>query len=448
MAVYFPLLLVIYYNPFFAGIRFKNIILLLASLGLYAAAEPVYIVLLLVSILFNYAMVRAEQKTKQKFFGYSAIAVDVVVLLFFKYINQILGMVSHDAFPSVAFPIGLSYFTFREISYIVESRKMTKIVRGGVETSLFLCNFMSVSAGPLGFYDSEIGQYIDRKVNKDLIYAGMKRCAVGLCKKIIIADSLKKLVDVCFARPELSVLMAWCGAIAYTLEIYFDFSGYSDMAVGTGNVFGFELEENFSLPYTASSVSEFWKKWHMSLTKWFTRYVYIPLGGSRVNSKARHLFNLWAVWLCTGIWHGSNWTFILWGMIYFVLQAVEKYTDLPGKINRLHLGHIYTMLVVTLCWVIFRSDSLAVSFRYIGAMFGIRNTGIISVGDMDTLKYYAVPMVIGILCASSLAGKFNRMKENKIFLRAAGNAVMFAVFMAAVVIMIGRGYTAPLYAGF
>jgi D-alanyl-lipoteichoic acid acyltransferase DltB (MBOAT superfamily) len=450
LALYFPMLLIVYYNPIFKSQKFKNVILLLASLGLYAMAEPIYIFGLMGSIILNYIFVTIRYKTNQKLWGYIAIIFDIAVLLLFKYINQILGLIhSNNEITYIAIPIGISYFTFREISYVVECIKDDKYKSTGLlETSLFICNFMSISAGPLGFYDDEIEQFCNREINKNLIYTGIYRCVIGLVKKIIIADSLKKLVDVCFAQSNLSMIMAWAGAVAYTLEIYFDFSGYSDMAIGIGNVFGFKLMENFSLPYTAKSISEFWKKWHISLTKWFTRYIYIPLGGSRVNTKYRHIFNLWVVWLCTGIWHGSNWTFIVWGMIYFILQVLEKYTNISEKINRIHFGHIYTMLVVTLCWVIFRSDNLVVAFNYIGAMFGLKCSGIIGAEDFGTIKYYLFTIVIGILGASSLVDKFDKIKENHIWVSVAQYVITFAVFIITLVIMIWRGYTAPLYAGF
>lgn len=453
MCIYFPILLVVYYNPFFKSRRFRNVILLLTSLGLYAFSEPVYIFLLLLSVLFNYYLVKIENKTNQYLWGYVAIVLDVSVLLFFKYVNQILylGQRGDNIISIIAFPIGLSYFTFREISYIAESRKDGRYRSVGiVETALFISNFTTITAGPLGFYDSEIEQVMHRQENKREIYAGIQRCAVGLIKKVIIADSLRNLVNICFSLTNISIGMAWIGAIAYTLQIYFDFSGYTDMALGIGRTFGFSLLENFSMPYTARSVSEFWKRWHMSLTMWFTKYIYIPLGGSRVNSKVRHIFNLWCVWLCTGIWHGSNWTFILWGMIYFVVQTIEKYTHIEQKLNKVHLGHLYTMVIVILCWVIFRSDSVSDAFAYIKIMFGIEYTGggLIDRGEIGIIKYYIIPIIFGILLSSSLVNKFNELKKANVMVNVIQYIGVFFLFVVTIVIMIGRGYTAPLYAGF
>lgn len=451
MGIYYPLLLIIYYNPINRTRIFKNSILLLASLGLYACAEPIYIFLLMASVLFNYYMAKADCKLKRRVIGNIAIIADVVLLIVFKYINPLISILrlGDDAFEAIAFPIGLSYFTFREISYVVESRKDEKYISTGlVETALFICNFMTITAGPLGFYDIEINDITGRTENKDNLFEGIYKCIIGLIKKVIVADSLKNLADACFSQGELSMVMAWIGAIAYTLEIYFDFSGYADMALGVGKTFGFKFMQNFDLPYTARSISEFWKKWHISLTKWFTRYIYIPLGGSKVASARRHIFNLWVVWMCTGIWHGSNWTFILWGMIYFTIQVIEKYTNIAEKINKVHLGHIYTMLVVVLCWVIFRSDNLFAAFKYIKAMFGVGSLGIVNIDDFEKAGYYIVPMAIGALFSSSFVYRFNSFRKSKAVINVFYYMFVFLLFVAALIIMIARGYTAPLYAGF
>ena len=450
LCIYFPILFIGYYNPVFKSRKFKNIILLLASLGLYAFAEPVYILLLVGSILFNFIFAKIERKTGSRFWGYFAIIIDVLVLIFFKYINRALsfGLFSDYSMLRIAFPIGLSYFTFREISFILESRKDDCHDAGLLDVALYISNFMCINAGPLGFYDTEIAQIKNREETKEKVFKGIKRFVTGLIKKIIIADIMLSLVIICFAQDSLSVVMAWAGAIGYTLVIFFDFSGYTDMAIGVGNIFGFELQENFALPYTAASVSDFWKRWHMSLTKWFTRYIYIPLGGSRVNSKARHLFNLWVVWLCTGIWHGSSWTFVLWGMIYFVIQAIEKYTDLPAKLKKLHIGHVYTLLIVTLCWVIFRADSVSDAFGYIGNMFGVNCSGILNGNELSIIKYYIVPFAAGIILSSSLVTKFNKLKNDKLAVDIIWHIVLLLLFAVTLIIMAGKGYTAPLYAGF
>ena len=451
IGIYFPLLILAYYFPLFKSRKYRNVILLLASIGLYAFAEPIYILFLLSSVAINYSLFCLSDKTGHKSWTVIGICIDVFALAFFKYINQFLAAFTFIGvhISQVAFPIGLSFFTFREISFLVESKKLSRSIKiGFMESALFITNFMTISAGPLGMFDLEINQYTKRKESKEKIQEGICRFATGLIKKIIIADSLQSLVSICFAQHDISVCMAWIGAIAYTLQIYFDFSGYSDMAVGLGKIFGFEFMENFNLPYTATSICDFWKRWHMSLTKWFTRYVYFPLGGSRVNHVYRHILNLLIVWFCTGIWHGSQWTFILWGMIYFVFQTLEKYTKLSRTLNTFHLGHMYTMLIVILCWVIFRSDSIASAFSYIGSMFGKEFSCIICNEDIETVKFYFIPLVAGILFSSTFVNRLKERAQQSGPISIAVNALTLCLFIVSIVLIIGRGYTAPMYAKF
>jgi D-alanyl-lipoteichoic acid acyltransferase DltB (MBOAT superfamily) len=250
-----------------------------------------------------------------------------------------------------------------------------------------------------------IGEIQGRNESFDLFCTGFYRFAVGLIKKVLIADQISLIVSSCFDCESLSVASAWIGAIAYTLQIYFDFSGCTDMAIGIGNIFGFNFTENFNYPYTAVSVSDFWKRWHISLTKWFTKYIYIPLGGNRV-SKSRHILNIAVVWLFTGIWHGANWTFIIWGMLYCVFLLLEKYTKLKSFVESHKLiGHIYTMLVVVLLWVIFRAGSAADAIRFIGNMFGFGATSFCDNATKDLLMSSLIPLVIGAIFALPIKDK-------------------------------------------
>lgn len=449
IGIYFPILFIVYYNPFIRKRQFRNVILLLASLGMYAMAEPVYIVLLLGSIVLNYFFTWIAVKVDRKVLGTIIIVLDVAVLFFFKYINQILSafLVNKSNLASIAFPIGISYFTFQEISFVVDSMKAKRMRSNLFETALYISCFWRIVAGPIGQYDDCVDEIRNREESADKIGYGLFRFALGLTKKIMIADSIQPLVTICFNGNDNSVAMAWAGAIAYTLELYVDFSGYSDMAIGMGSVFGFEVEENFNYPYTASSVSEFWRKWHISLTKWFTRYIYIPLGGSRVRSVSRHIFNLWVVWLCTGIWHGSSFTFIIWGMIYFIVQALEKYTGFNDEIARIHLEHVYTMLVVTLQWVIFNSKSVGAACMYIGNMFGIGASKLASLTDIKTIGGYAVSLIIAVIFSTPV-GKFAYSEGNSKKVNALMQVVVVITFAISVVMMLGKGYSAPLYAGF
>lgn len=292
-------------------------------------------------ILYNYYLVKLADTSGSRIFRILAIALDALVLLTFKYINAVLSFAFiNDPVNRIAFPIGLSYFTFKAISYVVDSAEE----KSGnlIDVAIYISNFLTIVSGPLSTYKEEL-PYIRKKVEtkNESVYKGLERFVIGLGKKVIIADYLGVLVSQCFLSSDLSVLMTWTGAIAYMLQLFFDFSGYTDMAIGVGYLFGFKLPENFNYPYMASSISDFWKRWHISLTKWFTKYIYIPLGGSRVRTVARHIFNLFVVWFVTGMWHGSTMTFIVWAMIYFVLQLIEKYTRWSDVLQKIHLGHIY-----------------------------------------------------------------------------------------------------------
>jgi D-alanyl-lipoteichoic acid acyltransferase DltB (MBOAT superfamily) len=241
--------------------------------------------------------------------------------------------------------------------------------------------------------------------------------------------------------------MAWTGAIAYTIQIFFDFSGYTDIVIGIGYLFGFKLPENFKYPYMASSISDFWKRWHISLTKWLTRYVYIPLGGSRV-SRSRHIFNLFAVWLVTGMWHGSSATFIVWAMVYFLLQLAEKYTRWPDILKRLHIAHIYTLLIVMFEWVIFKSATLSSAVGYIRSMFTLNGNAALNPSDMITITRYAIPFVLGVIFSTDLGVRIKNTASNNRYKNAVYNFGLAAVFVICILIVISQGYTAPLYAGF
>lgn len=434
IGTYFPALLIAYNLPIRNS---RNIVLLLASLGLYAIGQPDYIFLLMGSIVINYLLVELSFRKANNVYRKIAIIIDVLMLLGFKYVNIVLAKSGIVA--NVLFPLGLSYFTFKEISYVVDVKPYNR--PDLMQTALYISNFLTIVSGPLYQFSDEIKDI--KKAGTSDYEQGFERLISGLAKKIIIADSLKQLVDTCFAGSELSVLMAWVGGIAYSLQLYFDFSGYSDMAIGVGHFFGYNIPENFNLPYIANSISDFWKRWHISLTAWFTRYIYIPLGGSRVN-KTRHILNLLVVWIVTGIWHGSKLTFILWAMIYFVLQALEKYSGFAKSLNKIHLGHLYTLTVVVIEWVIFRSDSLSSALIYVSSMFGLRNNALFLPSDLQTILYYKVPLLVGVLLS---LGLFRGVSEKKDF-KAIYRILLIGLFILSLVIMIGRGYSAPLYAGF
>ncbi len=447
LGVYFPLLLIAYYNPIWKQNWFRKLILLGAGLGLYTFSEPKYILLLMGIIILNYVLVKISDRMHNDVGRGVAIIIDVSILLGFKYINKLLEISSTNEFSKIAIPIGISYFTFKAISYVVDSKKIKE--GSFIDVAIYISNFLTIVSGPLSTYEHELGMIREKTdTNANDIYNGVERLCIGLAKKVIIADSLSALANQAFSSSDLSFVMAWSGAIAYTLQLYFDFAGYTDMTIGLGTLFGFKLPENFNYPYMATSISDFWKRWHISLTKWFTKYIYIPLGGSRVKGSARHIFNLFVVWLVTGMWHGSSMTFIVWAMIYFILQTLEKYTKLAEYINKVHLGHIYTMLVVIIEWVIFRSDSLTQAFTYIGSMFMLNGNGLIHAYEASSIFEFIIPLTLGILFATNIGVRIKEYINTRTYVLGTYHVVLLALYIVCIIISISQGYTAPLYAGF
>lgn len=454
--VFLPILIIVYYNPIIKNRKFKNVLLLLASLYFYVCLEPIMVILLLGTILVNYIGVMYFIKTNKKAFKVLPIIIDFVLLLGFKYINLVLNeigllMNSTIEFAKIAMPLGVSYYTFNAVSYVLDASK-TGNAGSLLDTALYISFFGKMSSGPIVQYDNMIGEIKDRNESFDMFCLGFQRFCMGLVKKILIADSIAGVVSECFDNSvtKLSVTTAWLGAIAYTLQIYFDFSGCTDMAIGLGNIFGFNFSENFNYPYSAVSVSDFWKRWHISLTKWFTKYIYIPLGGNRV-SKSRHILNMAVVWLFTGVWHGANWTFMIWGMLYFVFLLLEKYTNLKKFMeNHKVLGHIYTLIIVVLLWVIFRANSATDAFKYIGTMFGI---GASSFYDESVKKLFAsiwITLIVGAIFAlpvkDTLIAKLPK-SEKAINILYNVVILVFAVLAICVCVTNGKG-SVSLYANF
>lgn len=316
-------------------------------------------------------------KIKKRWILALCIVFAVMLLVFFKYTVFLIGMMnplsdSKAWTSSIVVPIGISFVTFEAVSLLADIyRGKTDEVPGIIDTWLYLSFFPTVTSGPIIRFDEFEGGLTSPSFSFDRA-ASIERIAVGLCKKTLIADKVAILADYYFdgiaSGSSYSAAGLWLGSIAYTLQLYFDFSGYSDMAIGIGQLMGFDIRENFNSPYQADSISDFWKRWHMSLTQWFRDYVYIPLGGNRCR-KLRHVFNMLVVWFVTGLWHGADWTFILWGLGYFILLTAEKYVPVMKKITGNIAGHIYTLFFVDLLWIPFRSDNMSAAVRYIRGMF-------------------------------------------------------------------------------
>ena len=461
--VFLPALLLIYYCKLVKSNKTRNIILLIASLLFYAYGEPIYILVMLVSILINYTMGLLINKCKEenknaKIVLIIGIILNIGILIIFKYLNFILEnltlLTNKDlTIESITLPLGISFYTFSILSYLIDVYKgEIKTNEGLLNIALYITFFPKISQGPIIKYSQMQEEINNRKyVQKDFT-EGVIRFIIGLAKKVIIANYIALIADNCFMVGSMSTATAWLGAISYTLQIYFDFSGYSDMAIGIGKMFGFNLPENFDYPYSAGSITEFWRKWHITLGLWFRNYVYIPLGGSRVK-KPRLIFNLLVVWLLTGIWHGANWNFVIWGLIYFVLLAIEKLTNLhKNKKFTKTIGHIYTLFFVIIGWVFFRSGSIEVAIKYLTQMFTIGKKGIIDVTFIEYLKQAWFVLTIGIIASFPISKAIQKIIEkkkiNKTIINIVKSVGLCAIFILSLSMCISSTYSPFIYFNF
>ena len=449
--LFLPAVWLLYYNPIVKKSRaLKNGVLLLTSLMFYGWGEPVFVFFMMLSILITWYLGLRLQKTRSRTVLIAGIVYHAAVLFVFKYLaftvreaGALFGL-DLSAF-QIALPIGISFFTFQLMSYLFDVYYQTaKAQENPLYLGLYTALFPQLIAGPIVRYKDVAEQITKREESFSNVMIGMRRFVYGLGKKVLIADYMAQIADTVFELSNRSVLTAWLGAIAYALQIYFDFSGYSDMAIGLGKMFGFDFPPNFNFPYISRSVTEFWRRWHISLSSWFRDYVYIPLGGSRVK-KGRWIFNLFVVWLLTGLWHGANWTFLLWGMIYFVVLLMEKVIGLPEKMGV--FGYLYTGLVVVLAWVVFRADTVSLAVRYLGNMFGIGAEGL---WDDDFIEMIGSGYLVLLLAVFGMTPVFRKCcawleQKGLQWLEQIWLLFVFAFSIAAVV---GGSYEAFIYFNF
>tara|TARA_R110000744_G_scaffold302163_1_gene411195 strand:+ start:14949 stop:16367 length:1419 start_codon:yes stop_codon:yes gene_type:complete len=421
--IFLPLVLIV---NFLLKQEYRNFFLLLASLSFYAWGEGILVILMLFSISINYISGIAinyyfnrNNKLSQVILGIS-IAMNLGLLFYYKYANFIVNILQDLGFylrynhENILLPIGISFFTFQGISYLVDlSRRETEVQLNFFHLGLYISFFPQLIAGPIVRYSDIDDQIKKRSINTALFTEGIIRFVRGLAKKVILANNAALIADQVFSIPakEISISVAWLGIICYTIQIYFDFSGYSDMAIGLGKMLGFNFKENFNYPYISKSIQDFWRRWHISLSTWFRDYLYIPLGGNRKGTKRVYL-NLIIVFFLTGLWHGASWNFIVWGLfhgLFLILERSKLFNTLGWpKI----LQHFYVMLVVISGWVFFRADNLRDAFRYFRSMIGL--TG----GDNNTaliyLNYYSVfTILIAIIFSMPLREKINSLFANQ-----------------------------------
>ena len=416
--VFLPATLLLY---FAAPRRMKNAVLLLCSLVFYGWGEPKYLILMLFSIaqgyLFGLLIEKYRGKTRSTVFFWLSVSLSLLLLAYFKYADFFL-----DSFRAVtglpvpalqiALPIGISFYTFQILSYVVDVRRGdASAQKNPIDLAAYIAMFPQLIAGPIVRYTDVAAQLRTRTHTRAGTAAGTRRFVLGLAKKILIANVLGQLVQQFQTAQDPDMLFHWLYAVGFMLQIYFDFSAYSDMAIGLGAIFGFTFPENFNYPYCSASITEFWRRWHISLGSWFRDYVYIPLGGSRVG-KWKLLRNLLLVWAATGLWHGAAWNFVLWGLFYAVLLIAEKFALLPKLQKHPALGRVYTLLFVLLGFVLFDAPSLSAAASRIAGLFGGAGAGVES---LYYLRSYAVVLLLAVLGATPLPKRLlARLRQNRV----------------------------------
>lgn len=454
---FLPAVMILYY---LLPVRFRNVILLLASLVFYAWGEPVYLFLMLLSILFNYfsgldiARNLQDKRAAKRSLVFNLI-INLAVLGFFKYEGFVLDTLNgilpvHISYHALPLPIGISFYTFQILSYIIDVyRGNVKVQTNLPNFALYVTMFPQLIAGPIVQYADVDEQLASREVSRTKFGEGSMYFIRGLAKKVLLANTSGMIFTEVsgLAKGNIAVMTAWLGAFAYMFQIYFDFSGYSDMAIGLGKMFGFEFNMNFNYPYVSKSITEFWRRWHISLSSWFRDYVYIPLGGNRV-SKIKHIRNLLIVWFLTGLWHGAAWNFVAWGLYYGVILIIEKYLLSP-VLDRFPdiVRHIYSIVLVVIGWVLFFSSSFGQAADYIRVMFGAGAHGFADRESMYLLTSNLILWLILIFGSTPLVHfRYEHMLRTKKWNTTIINSVVYAaLFIVCIAYLVTETYNPFLY---
>ena len=417
---FLPAIILLY---FIVPTKFKNAVLLVFSLFFYAWGGVKYALFMIIAIVFGYIAGLLIEKFKgqkvAKVIMFVAIAAILSFMLYFKYtdffienFNALTGL--SVPLMKIVLPIGISFYTFQIISYVIDVYRGEKAQKNPVNLAAYVAMFPQLIAGPIVRY-SDIARELEHRTHSfDMAGEGIRRFIIGLAKKVLIANSMYDISEIVYAADEKTVLMYWLYGISVALYIYFDFSGYSDMAIGLGKVFGFHFLENFNYPYISKSATEFWRRWHMSLGTWFRDYVYIPLGGNRV-SKWRHIINIFVVWLLTGFWHGASWNFIIWGLFFGVLLLVEKFWLLKFLDKSRVFCRFYILMAVMVSFMIFNLPNMSEALAYIGGLFGAGGIPFASVETWYTIRSYAVLLIVAAVGATPVVKmattKFSESKK-------------------------------------
>ena len=415
---FLPAFLILY---FIVPKKYKNIILLIFSIIFYFYGEPKYILLMLIEVLFSYYMTLCIEKNKSKILLGVTISFHIFLLCVFKYLNFIITNINsifsgNIPLLNIILPIGISFYTFQIISYEVD------VYKGKINASKSLVNYMTyvflfpqLIAGPIVRYESVNKELKRRNFSFEDFSYGVNRFIIGLFKKVVIANNIGELCNILISSNEVSILLYWVLGISYMLQIYFDFSGYSDIAIGIGRMIGFKFPENFNYPYIANSVTDFWRRWHMTLSSWFRDYVYIPLGGNKV-STLKHIRNILVVWMLTGLWHGASWNFIIWGLYFGIILIVEKYflKNILDKLPKI-IRSIYTLFIVMISFIIFSSDDINSAFIVIKGLFSFNSLDFSNDFIIYYIRSYVVILISGLVLSTPLIKNIiSKLKENKI----------------------------------
>ncbi len=448
--LFLPAVLVLNYIIPKKYIAAKNVVLLIASLFFYAWGEPKNVLLMLLSITVNYVCglllgkFDSDEK-KRKVVLWASVVFNLGLLFFFKYFSFVTG----GLFPVIKLPIGISFFTFQIMSYTIDVyRRSVEPQKSLLKLALYISLFPQLIAGPIVRYIDVEKQLTYRECTAEKTARGMIRFSMGLAKKVIVSNTVAAICDGIFGSTNtVPAFTAWVGVICYALQIYFDFSGYSDMAIGMGHMLGFDFLENFNYPYVSCSVQEFWRRWHISLSSWFRDYLYIPLGGNR-RGKVRTYINLIIVFACTGLWHGASFSFIVWGLWHGLFLVIERlgFKKVLDKLPKF-IGWIYTMLVVLVGWVFFRADTLSAAMKYLGEMFSFSGGVANGMAQFDNLSFIITVIAI-VLCTpvyQFLKGKLEKTEGGKKAAFVIGAVLATGLFILSVIFLTGSGYNPFIY---
>ena len=454
---YLPTVLAVY---FLLPVRYRNGLLLAASFLFYAWGEPNYLVIMLLTIFINYfaAIFVSNQKSKtgKLLVLWLSIIVDLSMLGYFKYFNffvENINLLFHGNidFIKVVMPIGISFYTFQALSYVIDVYKGEVKAQKNIATvALYIALFPQLIAGPIVKYHDIENQLTSHDVTPDMFYQGLCRFIVGLGKKVLIANNMGLVADKVFnlSANDVSTPMAWLGALCYSMQIFYDFSGYSDMAIGLGQMFGFKFLENFNYPYISDSITEFWRRWHISLSSWLKNYVYIPLGGNR-HGLTKTCINLMIVFAITGFWHGAQWTFILWGMWHGVFIVIEKLTHFPklkGNLVLMTGKHLLTLFIVLIGWVLFRAEQFDVAYDYLRNMFGLIEHNEVK---YTTLYFYdniqLIALALAVIFAHPWFKNLYTKVQDKSYCRYIYNFGLIVVFFLCSVFLTASTYNPFIY---